>query len=116
MPRFKDENSIDDIMRCYLSVKGWPDFYPEIDVHEKLAELVERIEDKVARNGHEARHNWFNNALESAKEAQQLYRDGQVEAGRIRLRQAWEQVDSGNKASRRATTFAADPTGRTPNV
>lgn len=116
MPRFKDENSIDDIMRCYLSVKGWPDFYPEIDVHEKLAELVERIEDKVARNGHDARHKWFNNALESAKEAQQLYRDGQVEAGRIRLRQAWEQVDSGNKASRRAGTVVEGAGGGSRHV
>ena len=88
-------------MRCYLAAKGWPDFYPDLDIHEKLAELVERIETRIAIDGKEARHNWFNNALESAKEAQQLYRDGQTEAGRIRLRQAWEQFDAGHRANRR---------------
>jgi len=96
-------------MGCYLSAKGWPDFYPELDIQEKLAELVERIEDRVVRNGNETGHHWFANALEYAKEAQQLYRDGQVEAGRILLRQAWERLDSANKANRRATARAPHP-------
>jgi|SRR5678816_2839903 hypothetical protein len=112
MPRFKDENRIEDIMGCYLSVKGWPEFYPEVDVQEKVAELVERIEDQVARNPEQPRHHWFQNALEYAKEAQQLYRDGQVEAGRIFLRQAWERLDSGNRANRSKSSIIAGPEGK----
>jgi hypothetical protein len=116
MPRFNDDNTLEDIQGCYLVASGWPDFHPEFDIHDQLAEFVERIQDKLARNRNKTRHNWFTIALEHAQQAQQHYRDGQVERGRQSLRLAWEHLESGNKASRRHTTFVAGSDGEIQHV
>ena len=116
MPRFNDDNTLEDIQGCYLVASGWPDYCPEFDIHDQLAEFIERIEDKLARNRNKTRHNWFTIALEHARQAQQCYRDGQVERGRQELRLAWEHLESGNKASRRHTTFIADSGGGVQHV
>src|SRR5437867_3061508 len=111
-PRFRDDNTLEDIQGCYLVARGWPQFHPEIDIHEQLAEFVERIEDKLSRNRNKTRQNWFTIALENARQAQQNYRDDQVERGRQLLRLAWKHLESGNKASRRKTTFVGGSDGQ----
>jgi hypothetical protein len=107
MPRFRDDNTLEDIQGCYLVASAWPNFHPEFDIHDQLAEFVERIEDKLTRNRNKIRHNWFTIALEHARQAQHYYRDGQIERGKASLRLAWQHLESGNKASRRHTTFIA---------
>ena len=96
---FRDDNTLEDIMGCYLVASYWRESKPDSDIHKKLAEFVERIQDKLARNRNKTRSSWFTIALEHAKEAQQQYRDGQFERGRESLRLAWEHLESGNKAS-----------------
>jgi hypothetical protein len=113
---FSDDNTLEDIQGCYLVASGWPDFHPELDIHDQLAEFVERIQDKLARNRNNTRHNWFTLALEHAQQARQHYRDGQVDRGRQALRLAWEHLESGNKASRRHTTFIAGSDGAIQHV
>lgn len=87
---FGDDNTLEDIQGCYLVASGWSDFHPELDIHDQLAEFVERIQDKLARNRNNTRHNWFTLALEHAQQARQHYRNGQIERGRQALRLAWE--------------------------
>ena len=116
MPRFHDDNTLEDIQGCYLVAEGWPDFCPEVDIHDQLAEFVERIQDKLTRNRNKTRHNWFTIALEHAQQAQGHYRDGRTEVGRESLRQAWEHLERGNKASRRHTTFTAGSDGEVQHV
>jgi hypothetical protein len=116
MPRFRDDNTLEDIQGCHLIASAWPDFYPNLNIHETLAELVERIQDKLTRNRNKIRHNWFTIALEHARQAQEHYRVGEVERGRKALRLAWEHLKSGNKASRQHTTFIAGSEGEVHRV
>jgi hypothetical protein len=111
MPPFRDENTLEDIQGCYLEASGWPDFHPELNIHQTLAEFAERIQDKLARNRNKIRHNWFTIALQHAQQAQEHYRLSELDRGREALRLAWEHLESGNKASRRHTTFLAGPNG-----
>ncbi len=98
-------------MGCYLVASYWREGESDTDIHKQLAQFVERIEDKLARNRNKARHNWFTIALEHAQRAQVHYRAGQFESGRQALHLAWEHLESGNKASRRHTTFTAGSDG-----
>ena len=116
MPSFNDDNTLEDIMGCYMVASGWTASDRDFDIHRQIAQFVERIEDKLARNRNKTRHNWFTIALEYAKQAQQHYRDGQTEQGRQLLRRAWEQLESGNKASRRTTAFVAGADGEVRHV
>jgi len=50
---------IEDIQGCYLVASSWPDYHPEFDIRDQLAEFVERIQDKLARNRNKTQHNWF---------------------------------------------------------
>jgi hypothetical protein len=111
MPRFHDDNTLEDIMGCYLVASYWTPAEPGFDIHGQVAELIERIQDKLARNRNKIRHNWFTIALQHAQQAQLHYRDGSIESGRQSLRLAWEHLESGNKASRRKPTFVAGPEG-----
>jgi hypothetical protein len=113
---FNDDNTIEDIMGCYLVASYWREGESAADIHQKLAQFVERIEDKLAHNRNKTRHNWFTIALEHARQAQQKFRDRQFEAGRQSLRQAWEHLERGNKASRRHTTFIAGSDGGAQHV
>ena len=113
---FTDDNTIEDIMGCYLVASYWRKGESDTDIHQMLAEFVERIEDKLARNRNKTRHSWFTIALDYAKQAQQHYRDGQIEAGRELLQESWEQLESGNKASRRHTTFVVSADGGIQHV
>jgi hypothetical protein len=113
---FNDNNTLEDIMGCYLVASYWREGSSDGDIHEQLDEFVERIQDKLARNRNKARHNWFTIALEHAQRAQQQYRDCQFESGRQSLRLAWEHLESGNKASRRHTTFLAGSDGEVQHV
>jgi len=103
-------------MGCYLVASYWREGQPDPDIHKQLAQFVERIEDKLARNRNKIRHNWFTLALEHAHRAQQLYRERQFESGRQSLRLAWEHLESGNKASRRHTTFIGGSNGGVQRV
>ena len=103
-------------MGCYLVASRWREGESTSDIDSKLAELVERIEDKLKRNRNKIRHNWFTIALEHAQRAQQQYRDRQFEGGRESLRLAWEYLESGNKAARRHTTFIAGSEGGVQHV
>ena len=116
MDRFRDDNTLEDIQGCYLPASWWPDFAPEVDVHDQIAEFIERIQDKLARNRNQTRHNWFTIALEHAQQAQQEFRDGQIERGRQSLKLAWEHMESGKKAHRRHTTFICGPDGEVRHV
>ena len=113
---FHDDNTIEDIMGCYLVASHWRDGESDSDIHRKLSEFVERIQDKLARNRNQSRGNWFTIALEHALRAQQQYRDRQFEAGRQSLREAWKHLERGNKASRRHTTFVAGSDGEIQHV
>jgi hypothetical protein len=116
MQRFHDDNTLEDIMGCYLVASYWSATDTEVDIDRKLAEFVERIEDKLKRNRNKVRHNWFTIALDYAQQAHQQYRDNQVERGRRLLRLAWEHLESGNKASRRKKTFVAGSDGEIRHV
>jgi hypothetical protein len=116
MPRFRDDNTLEDIQGCYLVASGWPDHFAEFDIHDQVAEFVERIQDKLGRNRNKTRQNWFTIALEHSQQAQRDYRDGHVERGRKSLRLAWEHLESGNKASRRHATFVAGSDGGIQHV
>ena len=107
---FNDDNTLEDIEGCYL-VLTWKNAKSERDFDKSISEFIERIENKLARTRNKIRHNWFSIALDYAKQAKQHYRDGQVEIGRELLRKAWEHLESGNKASRRKTTFIAESDG-----
>ena len=111
MPRFTDDNTLEDIHGCILLATCWPDRSQPSDIHEKLAVLEERIQDKLARNSNRVRHNWFTNALKFVQQVRQMYGDGQVERGRQLLGLAWEQLESGNKAHRRKTRFIGQEDG-----
>src|SRR6266496_5302267 len=111
MPRFKDDNTLEDIMGCYLVATGWPEFHRDLDIHETVAQFVERIQDKLARNRNKVRHNWFALALRHAQEAQEHYRNSDIKRGKESLRLAWNHLESGNKAHRRRTTFVAGGDG-----
>src|SRR5579863_563435 len=113
---FSDDNTLEDIMGCYLVASSWREGESQADIHQKLAQFVERIEDKLARNRSKTRHNWFAIALEHALQAQQQYRDRQFEAGRQSLHKAWEHLERGNKSSRRHTTFIAGSDGEVRGV
>jgi hypothetical protein len=113
---FHDDNTIEDIMGCYSVTSSWRDGESDFDVHRWLTEFVERIQDKLARNHTKIRGNWFTIALEHAQQAQRQYRDREFEAGRESLRQAWEHLERGNKASRRHTTFVAGTGGEIRHV
>ncbi|EEF60145.1 hypothetical protein [Pedosphaera parvula] len=113
---FNDDNTMGHISGCYLVASAWPDFDSNLEINKKVAEFVERIEDKIARNRNKTRHNWFMIALGYARQAQQHYRNGQIETGRKLLRQAWEQLESGNKANRRKTTFVAGSDGKVRSI
>jgi len=39
---------IEDIQGCYLVASSWPDYHPEFDIHDQLAEFVERIQRQPA--------------------------------------------------------------------
>lgn len=113
---FRDDNTLEDIMGCYLVASYWREGQSGTDIHKQLAEFVERIQDKLARNRNKTRHNWFTIALEHAQQAQRHYHEGQFERGRQSLRLAWEHLESGNKASRRHTTFIAGSDGGVQHV
>jgi len=98
-------------MGCYLVASYWREGESDTDIHKKVAQFVERIEDKLKRNRNRRRCNWFRIALEHAQQAQQHYRAGRFERGRESLRLAWKHLESGNKASRRHTTFIAGSDG-----
>jgi len=113
---FHDDNTMEDIQGCYMVASYWREGESDSDIHQHLAHFVERIQDKLARNRNKTRQNWFTIALEHAEQAQQHYRDRQFERGRQSLRLAWEHLESGNKASRRHTTFLAGSDGGVQHV
>lgn len=113
---FHDDNTLEDIMGCYLVASYWREGESDTDIDGKLAEFVERIQDKLARNRNQTRHNWFTIALERAQQAQRQYHDHRFDAGRESLRQAWEHLERGNKASRRHTTFIAGSDGEIQHI
>lgn len=113
---FGDDNTLEDIMGCYLVASAWRQDKQNCDIHKKLRDFVERIEDKLARNRNQARKNWFTTALQHAKDAPQQYHDGRFQEGRKSLREAWEYLERGNKAKRRHTTFIAGPDGAVQNA
>jgi len=113
---FRDDNTIEDIMGCYLVASHWREGESEEDIRRLLGEFVERIRDKLTRNRNETRGNWFTIALDHAQQAQRQYRDRQFEAGHESLRQAWEHLERGNKASQRHTTFIAGSDGEVQHV
>jgi len=116
MAQFNDDNTLEDIHGFILVADGWPEFWQDLDIHKKLAEIVSRIEEKLARNRNRVRRNWFVNALAFAKQAQQHYKAGDVQSGRRALRSTWEQLESGNKAHRRKTGFVAGSDGEVQHV
>ena len=113
MPRFRDDNTLEDIHGTIVVAMWWPECPQKIDIHQEIAEIEERIQDKIARNRNAIRHNWFNGALELVHQAKEAYRQEQIERGRKLLRSAWEQLESGNKAHRRTTHFIVGRSGET---
>ena len=113
---FRDDNTLEDIMGCYLVVSRWREGDSDTDIHRELAEFVERIQDKLTRNRNQTRRNWFTIALEHVQQAQRQYRERQFDAGRESLRQAWEHLERGNKASRRHATFIAGSDGEIQHI
>jgi hypothetical protein len=111
MPSFNDDNTLEDIMGCYVVASYWEPSDSGFDIDLKTAEFVERIEDKLTRNRNKTRQNWFKIALEHARRAQQQYRVRDIERGRQSLREAWEHLERGNKANRRKTTFVGGAGG-----
>jgi hypothetical protein len=108
---FHDDNTIEDIMGCYLAALYWREGESDVDIEKQLSEFIERILDKLARNQSKTRHNWFTIALEHAQLAQEHFREKHFEHGREQLRLSWTHLESGNKANRRRVTFIAGPGG-----
>jgi len=108
---FNDENTLEDIRGVYLLASCWGESMPDVDIHKQAAEFVERIEYKIARNRNRTRHNWFAIAMHHARTAKQQFGGGDFKSGRESLDLAWRHLESGNKASRRRTTFVAGSDG-----
>ncbi len=111
MPKFNDANSLEDIVGCTLLAESWPQSCNEVDVHQLLIEITERIGEKLLRNKNPIRSAWFVNAKEFVQQARTCYDTGDLNRGRELLAAAREQLESGNKAHRRKTAFIVDPDG-----
>lgn len=107
-----DDNTIEDIQGAIYFLAGQIyEAVPEFPVDPQFSELIERIEDKLARNRNEIRKNWFTEALNQALTARQSYADGNIEAADLALRKCRDGITDGNKAHRRKTNFIVAPDG-----
>lgn len=109
-----DDNTIEDIqgvIHCLQNDIHEDD--PEFPVDTQFSDLIERIEDKLARNRNQIRNNWFTEALNHARAAHQKYADGQMEAADSALRKCLDGMTDGNKAHRRKPSFIVAPDGTT---
>lgn len=52
---FNDDNTLEDIMGCYLVASCWREAEFDTQIQSKLAEFVERIQDKLTRNRNKTR-------------------------------------------------------------
>ena len=110
MSRFNDENDLGDILGCIYLAETWGP-RSDFDIHDLLAEIKERIHEKLGRNNNRIRHNWFTNALESVEKAVTCYQQNDCQQGDMFLRKAEELLQDGNKAHRRKTNFIVGPDG-----
>ena len=80
---FNDDNTLEDIFGCIFIAQGWPTHLGPIDpsIFEQLDAIVVRIEDKLARNKNQVRHNWFSKALEFARQARAAYLADDLQGG-----------------------------------
>jgi hypothetical protein len=109
-----DNNTIEDIQGAIYCLQS--DIHeddPEFPVIAQFATLIERIEDKLARNRSPIRKNWFTEALNHARTAQQHFSDLDPDAAGESLRKCLDGITDGNKAHRRKTTFIVAPDGTT---
>jgi hypothetical protein len=85
---------------------------PEFDPGDQLADVIDRIEDKLNRNQNKTRANWFNRALSICREAAACWQVDPDRASDL-LDQCRDLLEQGNKAHRRKTSFVVGPTGET---
>jgi hypothetical protein len=109
MSHFKDDNTVEDILGAISLAQCCP---ADIDIKSLLHEIIERIQEKLARNKNKTRHNWFSIALDFVKQASASYEQKDSAQGEELLRKAADQLASGNKAHRRKVDFVVDPEGK----
>ncbi len=115
MSQFNDSNTLDDILGCVLLAQTWGP-QSDFDIHDLVAEIANRIADKIGRSKNAARRNWFSNALEQVKMAALSYEQNRSIDGEEFLRKAKELLQQGNKARRRSTNFIVGTDGTTEKV
>ena len=110
MSRFNDANSLDDILGCVWLAQTWG---PESDfnIHDLIAEIADRISEKIGRSRNAVRRNWFANALEQVKVAAMSYEQNKCADGEEFLRRAEQLLQQGNKTHRRSTRFIVGTDG-----
>ena len=107
-----DDNTIEDIQGVIYCLQiDIHDDDPEFSVDMQFSDLIERIEDKLARNRNKVRKNWFEEALSQARLAQQRFIAGRIEEADAALLKCLAGMTDGNKAHRRKTTFIVAPDG-----
>lgn len=109
-----DENTIEDIQGAIYCLQI--DIFeeePEFSVEMQFADLIERIEDKLARNRNKTRRNWFTSALDEVRSAQRYFTVGKLDDAADGLRKCLDGITDGNKAHRRKTNFIVGPDGTT---
>lgn len=106
-----DDNTLEDIFGCIFVAQAWPSHPDDPPIADQLDKIIARIEDKLARNTNQTRHNWFSAALDFSQQARASYLANDFERGYDLLRRCHEYLESGNKAHRRKTAFIVGPDG-----
>ena len=110
----KDDNTLEDIQGAIYCLQS--DVHkdvPEFSVGAQFTELIERIEDRLARTQNSVRKNWFTLALDHARAAQQQFSDLHCDEADMSLTQCLDSMTDGNKAHRRKANFIVAPDGTT---
>ncbi len=111
MSTFDDRNTLEDILGSIAFTQGYPDYWSEDEINRyprltgAFLEIHERISDKISRTRNRIRASWFAIARDQVNEAERLYLAGKIDEGKDLLFRASDQLQQGNKAHRRRTTF-----------
>lgn len=113
---FNDANGMTEILSCLVFLGDYPDWQEERrwqypTVQGLLAETVLRLETKLARNPGKLRTVWFSEGIIRLGSVGQLFATGRYEEATAIVRTVHDNVEQGNRTSRRKTRFVVGPSG-----
>jgi hypothetical protein len=114
---FGDANSIGDILPSLWRLSdyphGWSDeeryVYPT--VQGLLTKTAMRLESRLGRKPGRVRGAWLSDALSKLRASSELFAAGRYEDARRTVSEAQDQVEQGNRASRRKVRFLVASNG-----